>query len=121
MAGPPAPAASRTSRERRLRGGMESPRPRTSYTCAALTSPKRGWRFHLTRVIAVVCAIGAATLVVCCAVLGYAAATFEHDSLPGPGVLAMVAVGAGLAALLCGGLAHVLWRASKRQVARAAR
>ena len=49
--------------------------------------------------------------------LFYAAAAFEHDSLPGPAVLSMVAVGVGLAALLCGGLSHVLWRVSRRQQA----
>jgi hypothetical protein len=70
----------------------------------------------VTRVIALVCAIASATLVVYCVTLVYAAATFEHDSLPGPAVLSMVAVGVGLAALLCGGLSHVLWRVSKRQM-----
>jgi hypothetical protein len=46
--------------------------------------------------------------------LGYAAVTFEHDSLPGPAVLSMVAIGVGLGALLCGGVSHLLWRASRR-------
>lgn len=71
--------------------------------------------FVVTRVIAIVCAIAAAALAVYCVILVYAAATFEHDSLPGPAVLAMVAVGVGLVAVLCGGLSRVLWRVSKRQ------
>ena len=71
----------------------------------------------VTRVIAVVCAIASAALAVYCAMLVYAATTFEHDSLPGPAVLSMVAVGVGLAAVLCGGLSHVLWRVGKRQMA----
>lgn len=71
----------------------------------------------VTRVIAFVCAVASAALAVYCVMLVYAAMTFEHDSLPGPAVLFMVAVGVGLAALLCGGLSHVLWRASKRQMA----
>lgn len=66
------------------------------------------------RVITVGCAIVAAALAVYCVILVYAAATFEHDSLPGPAVLSMVAVGVGLAALLFGGLTGVLWRISKR-------
>jgi hypothetical protein len=49
----------------------------------------------------------------------YAAATFEHDSLPGPAVLTMVAVGVGLAAVVSAGLSHVLWKVSKRQMASA--
>ena len=73
----------------------------------------------MTRVIALVCAIASATLAVYCVMLAYAATTFEHDSLPGPAVLSMVAVGVGLAAVLSGGLSHVLWRVSKRQVASA--
>jgi hypothetical protein len=84
-----------------------------------LISQKRGVLFVVTRVIALVCAIAAATLGVYCVMLVYAAATFEHDSLPGPAVLSIVAVGVGLAAVLCGGLSHVLWRVSKRQVASA--
>jgi hypothetical protein len=71
----------------------------------------------ITRVLAIVCAIAAVTLAVYCVMLVYAAATFEHDSLPGPAVLSMVATGVGLAAVLCGGLAHVLWRVSKREAA----
>jgi hypothetical protein len=67
----------------------------------------------VTRGIAGVCTIAAAILGIYCVMLVYAAMTFEHDSLPGPVVLSMVAVGVGLAAALCGGLAHVLWRASK--------
>lgn len=69
----------------------------------------------VTRVIALVCAIASAALAVYSVMLVYAAATFEHDSLPGPAVLAMVAVGVGLVAVLCGGLSRVLWRVSKRQ------
>jgi hypothetical protein len=90
-----------------------------SYDCAAVISPKRGVLSVVTRVIAIVCAIAAATLGVYCVMLVYAAATFEHDSLPGPAVLYMVAVAVGLAAVLFGGLSHVLWRVSKRQVASA--
>jgi TRAP-type C4-dicarboxylate transport system permease small subunit len=82
-------------------------------------SPKRGVLSVVTRVIAIVCAIAAAALGVYCVMLVYAAATFEHDSLPGPAVLYMVAVAVGLAAVLFGGLSHVLWRVSKRQVASA--
>lgn len=50
-------------------------------------------------------AIAAAGLAGYCVMLVYAAATFEHDSLPGPAVLSMVAVGVGMLAVLCGGLA----------------
>ena len=78
-------------------------------------SPTRGVLSVVTRVIAVVCAIASAALGIYCVMLVYAATTFEHDSLPGPAVLYMVAVGVGLAAVLCGGLSHVLWRVSKRQ------
>jgi hypothetical protein len=80
---------------------------------------KRGVLFVVTRVIARGCAIASATLGVYCVMLVYAATTFEPDSLPGPAVLSIVAVGVGLAAVLCGGLSHVLWRVSKRQVASA--
>jgi hypothetical protein len=90
-----------------------------SYDCAAMIGQQRGALSAVTRVIALVGAIASATLGVYCAVLVYAAATFEHDSLPGPAVLFMVAVGVGLAAVLAGGLSHVLWRVSKRQVASA--
>lgn len=71
----------------------------------------------VSRVIAVVTAVASGLLAGYCLVLVYAAATFEPDSLPGPAVLSMVAVGVGLAAVLCGGLAHVLWRRSKRPLA----
>jgi TRAP-type C4-dicarboxylate transport system permease small subunit len=81
-----------------------------------LISQKRGVLSVVTRVIALVCAIASAILGVYCVMLVYAATTFEHDSLPGPAVLSMVAVGVGLAALLAGGLSSVLWRASKRPV-----
>jgi hypothetical protein len=84
-------------------------------------SQKRGVLFVVTRVIALVCAIASATLGVYCVMLVYAAMTFEHDSLPGPAVLSIVAVGVGLAAVLLGGLSHVLWRVGKRQVCTAAR
>ena len=80
-----------------------------------MITQKRGALSVVTRVIALVCAIASAALAVYCAMLVYAAATFEHDSLPGPAVLAMVALGVGLAAVLCGGLSRVLWRVSKRQ------
>ena len=83
------------------------------------SSQKRGVLSVVTRTIALVCAIASATLAVYCVVLVYAATTFEHDSLPGPAVLSMVAVGVGLAAVLCGGLSHVLWRVSKRPMASA--
>ena len=95
---------------------MADPRRRgPSYDCAALISQKRGVLCVATRVIAVVCAIASATLAVYCVMLVYAATTFEHDSLPGPAVLYMVAVGVGLAAVLGGALSHVLWRVSKRR------
>jgi hypothetical protein len=80
----------------------------------ALMSRNRGVWSVLTRSIALVCAVASATLAAYCLTLAYAAATFEHDSLPGPAVLSIVAVGVGLAAVLCGGLSHVLWRMSKR-------
>ena len=73
----------------------------------------------VTRVLAFGCAIAAAALAVYCVMLVYAAATFEQDSLPGPAVLSIVAVGVGLGALICGGLSHVFWRVSKRQLASA--
>ena len=90
-----------------------------SYDCGAVTSHKRGVLSVVAGVIALVCAIASATLAIYCAMLVYAATTFEHDSLPGPVVLSMVAVGVGLAAAFCGGLSHVLWRVSKRQIASA--
>lgn len=93
----------------------------SSYDRVTLIGHKGGVLFVVMRVIAVVCAITCAALAVYCVMLLYAAITFEHDSLPGPAVLSMVAVGVGLAALFCGGLAHVLWRASKRQRAREAK
>lgn len=86
---------------------------RPSYDYRTLAS-RRGVLSVVVRVIALGCAIAAATLAVYCVVLVYAAATFEHDSLPGPTVLAMVAVGVGLTAVLCGGLSRVLWRVSQR-------
>lgn len=73
------------------------------------------------RVMALAGAIAAAVLAGYCVMLVYAAATFEHDSLPGPAVLSMVAVGVGMLAVLCGGLAHILWRASNRQEGTAGR
>jgi len=71
----------------------------------------------VSRVVTTVCAIASATLAVYCVLLVYAATTFEHDSLPGPAVLSIVAVGVGLAAVLCGGLAAVLWKRGNRPVA----
>jgi hypothetical protein len=88
-----------------------------SYDYAAVTGRQRGVISVVTRVIAIICAIASVTLTVYCVMLVYAAATFEHNSLPGPAVLFMVAVGVGLAAVLCGGLTHVLWRVSNRKVA----
>lgn len=84
------------------------------YDCDALTSQLRGVLSIATRVIAIGCAIASATLAVYCVMLVYAAATFGHDSLPGPAVLAMVAVGVGLGAVLCGGLSRALWKVSQR-------
>jgi hypothetical protein len=78
--------------------------------CVALTGRPRGVLSAVRRVIAVVCAIVSATLGLYCFMLVYAATTFTHDSLPGPVVLSMVAVGVGLGAVLCGGVAHVLWK-----------
>lgn len=77
----------------------------------------------VTRVIAIISAIAAAALTVYCVLLVYSAATFEHGSLPGPAVLLIVAMGVGLAAVLCAGVAHLLWRwsgrtAPERQLAR---
>ena len=66
----------------------------------------------VARVLAILCAIATAALTVYCGMLVYAAATFEHDSLPGPTVLLIVAMGLGLAAIFCGGLTHLLWKAS---------
>jgi hypothetical protein len=94
-------------------------RRRPSYDCAGMIGQKRGVLSVVTRVIALVCAIASATLAVYCVMLVHAATTFEHESLPGPAVLSMVAVGVALAAVLSGGLSHVLWRVSKRQVASA--
>jgi hypothetical protein len=88
-----------------------------SYDCAAVIGPRRGVLSVVTRVLAIVCAIASATLGAYCVMLVYAAATFEHDSLPGPAVLYMVAVAVGLAAALFGGLSHLLWRVNKRRVA----
>lgn len=69
----------------------------------------------IARVLALFCAVAAAALAVYGVLLVYAATSVEYDSLPGPAVLSMVAAGVALAALLCGGLAHVFWRVSKRQ------
>jgi hypothetical protein len=79
-----------------------------------LTGQHRRALSIVTRGAAVLCAITSAGFAVYCVMLVFAAMTFEHDSLPGPAVLSMVAVGVGLAAILCGGLAHVLWRAGTR-------
>ena len=68
----------------------------------------------LARAGAVVCALAAAILAVYAAVAVYAGATFDADSLPGAAVLYIVAVGVALAAALCAGLAHGLWRWGRR-------
>ena len=83
---------------------------------ATVITQKRGVLYAVTRVIAVVCAIASVTLAVYGGILIYAAIAFEHDSLPGPAVLSMVAIAVGLAAVLSGGLSQVLWRVSKRQM-----
>ena len=70
----------------------------------------------LARPAAVLCGLAAAVLGAYGAMLVYAAATFEGDSLPGPLVLYMAAIGVALAALLSAGLAHVLWRRSRRRL-----
>jgi hypothetical protein len=77
-----------------------------------LTDQRRSGLSIAIRVAAVVCAIGAAALPAYSAMLAYAGATFEHDSLPGPAVLFMVAAGVGLSALLAAGVSYVLWRMS---------
>lgn len=64
---------------------------------------------------AVICGLAAAVLALYGAGLVYAGATFEGDSLPGPMVLYMVAIAVLLGALLCAGLARILWRRSTRQ------
>lgn len=79
---------------------------------------QRGVLSVVARVVAFICAIASATLTVYCGMLVYAATTFEHDSLPGPAVLSIVAVGVGLAAILCAGLTHLLWRAGSRSGSR---
>lgn len=72
----------------------------------------------VARVLATICAIATAALTAYCGVLVYAATTFEPGSLPGPAVLSMVAVGVGLAAILCAGLTHLLWRAGSQSGSR---
>lgn len=69
----------------------------------------------LARAGAVLFGVAAAILGVYAVVAVYAGVTFEGDSLPGPAVLYMVAVGVALGAMLCAGLAHVLWRKGKQQ------
>lgn len=86
-----------------------------SYDCPAVTGRRRALSV-VARVFALGCGIAAAILAVYSGVLVYAAATFEHDSLPGPVVLSMVALVVGLGALLCGGLSRLLWKAGKRAV-----
>ena len=93
----------------------------SSYDASELSRQQRTALSVVTRVIALGCAIASAGLAVYCVMLVYAATTFEHDSLPGPAVLFMVAVGVGLVAALCGGVAHLLWRASTRQATAARR
>ena len=57
-----------------------------------MTSPQREVVSVVTRGLAIGFAIVSVALAFYCVILGYAAATFEHDSLPGPAVLSMVAV-----------------------------
>ena len=80
-----------------------------------LADQQRHPLFLVTRGAAIVCAFAAAVLAVYCLMLVYAAATFEYDSLPGPAVLSMVAIPVGLGALLCGGIARLLWKAGRRR------
>lgn len=80
-----------------------------------MTSQGRTVLSVVTRVVAVASGVAGAALGVYSIALVYAAATFEHDSLPGPVVLSMVAVAVGLAAIFFGGLSHVLLRVSRRQ------
>lgn len=86
-----------------------------SYDGVAMMGHGAGVLSAIARIAAILFAVVAATLVVYCGMLVYAAATFEHDSLPGPTVLYLVAAGVALAAMLCGGLSHVLWRVRKPQ------
>ena len=65
--------------------------------------------------LAIGCAIAATILGAYTIGLVYAAATFEHDSLPGPTVLGMVAIVVGLATILFAGVARLLWRAGRNQ------
>lgn len=67
------------------------------------------------RVASIIFALAATILGVYGVVLVYAAATFEGEGPPGSVVLYIVAAGVGLGALLCAGLAHVLWRTGKRR------
>lgn len=67
------------------------------------------------RVASIAFAVAAAGLAAYAAMLAYAAATFDSDSLPGPVVLYMIAAGVGIGAMLCAGLARVLWRWGKRR------
>lgn len=74
----------------------------------------------LARIVAVMCGVAAVVLGVYAVIGVYAGATFDEDSLPGPTVLYMVAVGVGLVALLCAGLAKILWEWANRHRARGA-
>jgi hypothetical protein len=79
-------------------------------------NPERGRSVALVgRAAAVILALAGGALTIYAGLLVYAGATFEGDSLPGPTVLYMVAVGVGLAALSCAGLARVLWRWAARR------
>lgn len=100
----------------RTRGGSvaRGVAARPSYDRAALNRRHGALVAGVTRSVAIICAIASAILAVYCGTLVYAAATFAHDSLPGPEVLSLVAVAVALAAMLCGGLAHVLWKVGKR-------
>ena len=79
-----------------------------------MTGQQRGLLSIVASGAAVLCAIASFGFAVYCVMLVFAALTFDHDSLPGPVVLSMVAAGVGLAAILFGGFAHVLWRAGRR-------
>lgn len=70
---------------------------------------KAGLPAIVRRVFAVGCAIVSAMLAVYSFTLAYAAATFAHDSLPGPAVLAMMAVAVALVGVVFGGVARALW------------
>lgn len=80
-----------------------------------MNTPRNGPATLGARVASIIFALAAAILGVYGAMLVYAAATFEGDGPPGSVVLYIVAAGVGLGALLCAGLAHVLWRWGNRR------